>query len=181
MKDNHFKKGFADRLYNIIEQRDITRRELSDAIGVSYPALASYLAGREVGKGALPPLETAAKLADILGVSLDELCGRVPSTAPPLQRTLAEPPTPVTTTDAQQRLKDIYEASVALHFSVSLNDGEAVALTSSNRFVRMFFEQMRESESIDATLGVFSDLQVYDGELVDPVTFRVMKSKEGSE
>lgn len=61
---------FAERFKAAREKSGLTLKELKDRIGVSVSALSHYANGAN-----LPPLDVAAKLAAVLGVSLDWLCG----------------------------------------------------------------------------------------------------------
>lgn len=56
----------------IRKAKSLTVRECAEAVGVSHQAFTRY-----EGLKNEPDWETAAKIADFLGVSLDELAGRV--------------------------------------------------------------------------------------------------------
>lgn len=63
-------KAFAVNLKKIRKQKDITQNELAQKSGVSIGTISSYESGIKS-----PSLLIVAKLAEALGVSIDELCG----------------------------------------------------------------------------------------------------------
>lgn len=67
--------GFAENLKQIRKKRGFTQNELGKAIGVSAQTISAYEKGSG-DKGKNPTLEKVIDIADTLGVSLDELCGR---------------------------------------------------------------------------------------------------------
>ncbi len=65
--------SFPERLQEEMILQKLSNTALASKAGVSRPAVASWLINK------LPPkLNTAAKIADSLNVSLDYLCGRTP-------------------------------------------------------------------------------------------------------
>lgn len=60
---------FPERLRKLRERRRISRRVLSELCGLSRNMVTLYEQGKRV-----PTIETAAQMADVLGVTLDELC-----------------------------------------------------------------------------------------------------------
>ena len=64
--------SFGKRLMEIRKKRNFSQEELASLLGTQGPAIGRY--EREVAK---PTIEVAAKLAKILGVSLDFLVGIV--------------------------------------------------------------------------------------------------------
>ena len=62
---------FAARLKESRAKSGLTQKELAAKVGIAAATLSAYEAS-----GKPPTIETAMKLADILGVSLDWLCGR---------------------------------------------------------------------------------------------------------
>lgn len=61
---------FKERFEEIRRHRNVTQKEIADAIGLTSQAISSYLSGRTK-----PSLDIAAKIAEFFGVSLDWLCG----------------------------------------------------------------------------------------------------------
>lgn len=169
-----FKAAFSQNLSRLLSEKKINRRNLAEQVGVSYPAIASYLAGRTVGKGALPSLDTAAQLAAALGVSLDELCGQRPITQPAEERSTVSASED---NEAQQQLRAIYTAAQALGFEIS-TDSKTITLRSTNHFVRLFFDQLQGGSDLEKTLAAFRDVRLCGGELVDPVTYKIMGARE---
>ena len=171
MENKHkHKTAFANNLRRIMQERGMSRRSLAEAIGLSYPAIAAYLSGDETGKGVLPSAEKAIQIAEILGVSLDELFGRsLPSV----------PETPVINdlSPAQKALRDLYHDKASLNLSVDLSDTDTVVLKSENRFVRLFFERIAAGAEVEATLGLFSGVILHNGELIDPITYQILMQR----
>lgn len=62
---------FAARLARLMARRGMTRKALAAATGVGLPAISHWAGGR-----CLPQLPQLIRLADALGVTLDELAGR---------------------------------------------------------------------------------------------------------
>lgn len=71
---------FADRLVQARDAKKMTMRSLSQAAGVSPQSMSQYAKG-----DAMPPLRSAIKIAEALGVSLDWLCGMQEETQGPVQ------------------------------------------------------------------------------------------------
>ncbi len=65
------KELFGKRLRIGRKSLGLTQKDLCKNIGLSQPNLAAYEAGR-----LSPPVEKLVLIADLLGVSLDYLCGR---------------------------------------------------------------------------------------------------------
>lgn len=63
--------NFGERLQEIREDRDVSRKELSAFLNISVSALGMYEQGRRE-----PNIETLVKIADYFNVSLDFLLGR---------------------------------------------------------------------------------------------------------
>ncbi|MBQ0051162.1 MAG: helix-turn-helix transcriptional regulator [Treponema sp.] len=61
--------SFKDRLREEIEYKGFSGKEIAAQIGISYSTFLSYIDAR----GVLPNVETAVKIADILGVSVEYL------------------------------------------------------------------------------------------------------------
>jgi transcriptional regulator with XRE-family HTH domain len=59
---------WGQRVDALAERRGLTRRELAERVGISPVSLWQFLMGQ-----ARPRLETAGRLADVLGVTLDKL------------------------------------------------------------------------------------------------------------
>lgn len=59
---------FAENLATYRMQRKLSQEELAKRVGVSQPAIAQYEAGT-----AVPKLYVTIKLADALGVKIDDL------------------------------------------------------------------------------------------------------------
>ena len=62
---------FLNNIECLRKARKMTRQELGDRLGVKPPAIYKW----ERGLG-LPQMETAIRMADVFGVSLDYLMGR---------------------------------------------------------------------------------------------------------
>ncbi|MCF0241224.1 MAG: helix-turn-helix transcriptional regulator [Treponema sp.] len=60
---------FRERLRNEIEYKGLMVKEISAAVGISNSTFLSYIDAR----GVLPNVETAVKIADFLGVSVEYL------------------------------------------------------------------------------------------------------------
>lgn len=63
---------FGQRLRNIRESHDMSREVLAQKLGITYWAISKYETGERS-----PDQETIAKIADIFGVSVDTLLGRI--------------------------------------------------------------------------------------------------------
>ena len=66
----YIKTDFGKNLYKIMRQRNIQQKDLAEALDVSRPEISQI-----VNSQRQPLLSTAIRIAKILGVSLDELCG----------------------------------------------------------------------------------------------------------
>lgn len=172
------KSAFARNLSYIMKDKGVTRKALAEAVGLSYPTIAAYLSGNTDGKGVLPSVEKAIQIADFLEVSLDELFGRTIS-APSCKETSTLNSDALNLSDVLQQLRNIYSAAKALDFSISTDDNtNSVALRNDNRFIKLFFDRVESGEDIDDTLEVFKGLALYNGELVDPITFKILERRD---
>lgn len=63
--------GFRDRLITSRKQLGKTQQEMAEDMGISLTAYKKY----ESGAGQ-PTMENLLKIADMLDISIDELCGR---------------------------------------------------------------------------------------------------------
>lgn len=173
-----YKAAFAGSLSRIMQAKGITRKALAEAVGVSYPTIAAYLSGSTDGKGVLPSMEKAIQIADFLEVSLDELFGRTPS-ASSYEEASSLNGDALKLSDVLQQLRNIYSAAKILDFSIDTdNSTNNIALRNDNRFVKLFFDRVESGEDIDDTLEVFKGLALYNGELVDPITLRILERRE---
>lgn len=66
--ERKWRMEFARRLYRLMRKNDFTQIELSYATGISASAISYYLNGVK-----LPNIFNAAKIADVLDCSLDDL------------------------------------------------------------------------------------------------------------
>ena len=64
------KKSFMDRLTFMRQQHQWSKRQLAFKVGISPRAIGQFEQGEN-----LPSIETLVQLAQVLGVSLDYLCG----------------------------------------------------------------------------------------------------------
>ena len=62
---------FPERLRELRKKRGLSRKTLAELSGIASNRVSVYERGEHS-----PTIETAAKLADFLGVSMDYLCGR---------------------------------------------------------------------------------------------------------
>lgn len=60
-------------LKNLRKKRNLTQKDVADAIGITFQTYSYYETGRTK-----PTPETLCKLADFFGVTVDELLGRSP-------------------------------------------------------------------------------------------------------
>lgn len=60
--------AWGQRIEKLAQQRGLSRRELAERVGISPVSLWQFLMG-----DAGPSLQTAGRLADVLGVPLDKL------------------------------------------------------------------------------------------------------------
>lgn len=65
-------KSFPQRLRKLREERGMLQRELADKLNVSRVAVTQYEQGKR-----FPEWDTLQKIADLFGVSIDYLLGRV--------------------------------------------------------------------------------------------------------
>ena len=67
--------NFADSLRTIRKKHGLSQQKLAEKAGLSYVMIAKI----EQGATKEPSVVSMIKLADVLGVTLDELVGRTPS------------------------------------------------------------------------------------------------------
>lgn len=67
-----FEYAFSSRLYELLEEREVTQLQLAKAVGISGPTVSCYVYGR-----AVPSVRTLIKIADYFDVSTDYLTGRI--------------------------------------------------------------------------------------------------------
>lgn len=68
---------FCNRLFRELAARNIKQKEFAEMIGVSEQTVSAYVKsglGRTGGK--YPSFSVALKIADALGLSMDDMCGR---------------------------------------------------------------------------------------------------------
>ena len=68
-------KLFADRVKEARKNAGLSQSDLAEKLGVGQNTVSNY-ENATGNKGSAPKLETAAKIADVLNVSLDWLTGR---------------------------------------------------------------------------------------------------------
>lgn len=74
--------NFKDRLREEIEYKGLSVKELANLVNISYSTMLSYIDAR----GTLPNVETAVKIAGVLGVTVEYLVnGTGPVTVQPLK------------------------------------------------------------------------------------------------
>lgn len=61
--------SFAARLRAALAESNLKQRELAELVGTTPAAVSLYASGRRI-----PRIETARRIADVLGVGLDALC-----------------------------------------------------------------------------------------------------------
>jgi len=67
--------SFVDVINRLINEKNISKNALANAIGVSSEAVYAWL---KADKPSSPSLDNSILLADYFNISLDELAGRVP-------------------------------------------------------------------------------------------------------
>ncbi|MDO4269805.1 MAG: helix-turn-helix domain-containing protein [Eubacteriales bacterium] len=169
MNKDKLKRIVSERLQNLLTGCGVTRTQLADRVDISYGSLASYLSAR-----ALPPLDVAVKLSKALGTSVDYLCGyEVPTQCAPV--------TPIASgaadLEAQALLRTLFRSAKALNFSPEMPQSTEVALKSHNALMCLFFAQAstcKTDDDLEAVLAAFAGVRVHNGELVDPVTYKLL-------
>ena len=74
--------NFKDRLREEIEYKGLSVKELANLVNISYSTMLSYIDAR----GTLPNVETAVKIAGVLGVTVEYLVnGTGPVTVQPME------------------------------------------------------------------------------------------------
>lgn len=71
------KNTFANSLKTLLEKRGITQRSLAKKLKTTEATVSRYISGNRT-----PNVETAVAIAEILGVSMDQLVGYEPPAAP---------------------------------------------------------------------------------------------------
>ena len=71
------KNTFANSLKSLLEKRGITQRSLAKKLKTTEATVSRYTSGNRT-----PNVETAVAIAEILGVSMDQLVGYEPPAAP---------------------------------------------------------------------------------------------------
>lgn len=71
------KNTFANSLKSLLEKRGITQRSLAKKLKTTEATVSRYTSGNRT-----PNVETAVAIAEILGVSMDQLVGYGPPAAP---------------------------------------------------------------------------------------------------
>lgn len=71
------KNTFANSLKSLLEKRGITQRSLAKKLKTTEATVSRYTSGNRT-----PNVETAVAIAEILGVSMDQLVGYDPPAAP---------------------------------------------------------------------------------------------------
>ena len=71
------KNTFANSLKSLLEKRGITQRSLAKKLKTTEATVSRYISGNRT-----PNVETAVAIAEILGVSMDQLVGYEPPAAP---------------------------------------------------------------------------------------------------
>ena len=71
------KNTFANSLKSLLEKRGMTQRALAEKLGTTEVTVSRYTSGNRT-----PNIETTVAIAEILGVSLDQLVGYEPPAAP---------------------------------------------------------------------------------------------------
>ena len=71
------KNIFVERLRLAREEKGMGLKELREAVGISQSAMSHYSTGATI-----PALDVADRIAKVLGVSLDWLCGKDEISAP---------------------------------------------------------------------------------------------------
>lgn len=59
---------FADNLVNVLDEANMTQKELADAIGVTKSIISRY-----INKQRMPSLKNIINMSDVLNISIDEL------------------------------------------------------------------------------------------------------------
>lgn len=71
------KNTFANSLKSLLEKRGMTQRALAEKLGTTEVTVSRYTSGNRT-----PNVETTVAIAEVLGVSLDQLVGYEPPVAP---------------------------------------------------------------------------------------------------
>ena len=71
------KNTFANSLKSLLEKRGMTLRALAEKLGTTEVTVSRYTSGNRT-----PNVETTVAIAEVLGVSLDQLVGYEPPAAP---------------------------------------------------------------------------------------------------
>ena len=153
------KSMFSERLRKARTTLGLTQKDLATKVGIAAATLSAYEAS-----GKPPTIETAMKLADILGVSLDWLCGR------------DEPESPVATYGEAIALIDRLARS-GLNVSMEVRhkagedgDAQAALLVIRDDMLAPIFEEWANALSLYASKTI-------DDELYDPWIERQAESR----
>lgn len=68
MEEHNFSRGFADKMYAVMQQREINQTELSRRTGILLSSINQYVNNKQ-----MPSVYAAYKIAKVLDVSLDYL------------------------------------------------------------------------------------------------------------
>lgn len=68
MEEHNFSRGFADKMYALMQQREINQTELANRTGILLSSINQYVNCKQ-----MPSVYAASKIAKVLGVSLDYL------------------------------------------------------------------------------------------------------------
>lgn len=68
MSEVEWMEIFANNLVNILEEENMTQKELADAIGITKSAISKY-----INKQRMPSLKNIINMSDVLNISIDEL------------------------------------------------------------------------------------------------------------
>ena len=71
------KNTFANSLKSLLEKRGMTQRALAEKLGTTEVTVSRYTSGNRT-----PNVETTVAIAEVLGVSIDQLVGYEPPAAP---------------------------------------------------------------------------------------------------
>ena len=71
------KNTFANSLKSLLDKRGMTQRALAEKLGTTEVTVSRYTSGNRT-----PNVETTVAIAEVLGVSLDQLVGYEPPAAP---------------------------------------------------------------------------------------------------
>lgn len=103
----------GDRIQNLLDEKNMTQRELADALYLNANTINGYIKNRRY-----PDIETAARIARFFGISVDYLMG--------FSNIRHYPDEPITKKEGEllnnYRALDAYQKKVLEHISDSLCD-----------------------------------------------------------